>query len=154
MAVKPIPEGYHTVTPYLVVRGAADAIDFYREAFGAEESFRMAEPSGKIGHAEIRIGDSPIMLADEYPEMGARAPETVGGSPVSMTIYVDDVDSVFARAVAAGATAERPVEDQFYGDRAGSLRDPFGHAWHVHTHIEDVPAEEMAERAKAAGRSE
>jgi PhnB protein len=150
MTLKPIPEGYHSVTPYLAIRDAAKAIDFYKQAFGAEEIMRMAGPDGKIGHAEIRIGDSVIMLTDEYPDMGMPSPEALGGSPVSILIYVDDVDAVFDRAVAAGAKSERAVEDQFYGDRAGSVRDPFGHGWYIHTHIEEVPPDEMARRVKAA----
>ncbi len=150
--VKPIPAGYHSVTPYLIVRGAARALDFYKQAFGAIELFRMEAPDRRIGHAEIRIGDSHIMLADEHPEMGARSPETYGGSAVSLMLYVGDVDQVFAQAVEAGATVDRPVTDQFYGDRSGGLKDPFGHVWYVATHIEDVPPEEMDRRAKAAGR--
>ncbi|MBL0313122.1 MAG: VOC family protein [Holophagaceae bacterium] len=147
--VKPIPEGYHSVTPYLIVHGAANALDFYKRAFGAVELFRMEAPEGRIGHAEIRIGDSHIMLADEHPEMGAKSPETLGGSPVSLMLYVQDVDQVFAQAVEAGAGVERPLADQFYGDRTGGLKDPFGHVWFVATHIEDVPPEELDRRAKA-----
>jgi PhnB protein len=150
--VKPIPEGYHTVTPYLIVRNAARAIEFYKKAFGATELMRMAEPSGRIGHAEIRIGDSPIMLADEVPEMGFRSPESLGGSPVSILLYVEDVDAVFSQAVAAGAKVQRPVADQFYGDRTGGVTDPFGHIWYIATHKEDVSPEEMRKRAAAAGR--
>ena len=148
--VKPIPEGYHSVTPYLSVKGAADAIEFYKKAFGATEIMRMAAPGGKIGHAEIQIGDSRIMLADEYPEMGFVSPQTVGGSPVMIHLYVDDVDVTFNQAVRAGATATKPLEDQFYGDRAGGLKDPFGHLWYVSTHKEDVTPEEMKERAAKA----
>lgn len=151
MAVKPIPEGYHSVTPYLIVRGGSDAIEFYTKAFGAVELFRFPAPGGKIGHAEIKIGDSPIMLADEHPEMGYNGPESIGGSPVSLMIYVDDVDTVFNRAVAAGATVKEKLQDKFYGDRSGSLIDPFGHVWHLATHKEDVPMEEMERRAKAHG---
>ena len=150
MPVKPIPDGYHTLTPYLIVKGAAEAIEFYKKAFGASELFRMAGPDGKVGHAEIKIGDSPIMLADEHPEMGARGPQTIGGSPVSLLLYVDDVDALFNQAVAAGATVNRPIKDQFYGDRSGALEDPFGHLWHIATHKEDVPPEEMRKRAEAA----
>jgi len=146
---KPIPDGYHTATPYLIIDGAGDAIEFYKKAFGATELFRFPMPGGKIGHAEIKIGDSPIMLADEFPEMGHKSPKTLGGSPVSIMIYVEDVDTVFARAITAGGTEQRPVKDQFYGDRSGTLEDPFGHVWHVATHKEDVPAEEMARRASA-----
>jgi PhnB protein len=151
MAVKPIPDGYHTATPYLIIRGAADAIEFYQKAFGATELFRFPAPDGKIGHAEIKIGDSPIMLADEYPEMGYKGPQSLGGSPVSLMIYVDDVDTVFDRAVAAGASVKEAVSDKFYGDRIGTLTDPFGHVWHVSTHKEDVSVEEVERRAKAAG---
>jgi PhnB protein len=150
--VKPIPEGYHTATPYLIVRNAARAIEFYKKAFGATELMRMAEPSGRIGHAEIRIGDSPIMLADEVPEMGFRSPESFGGSPVSILLYVEEVDAVFNQAVAAGAKVQRPVADQFYGDRTGGVTDPFGHTWYIATHKEDVSPEEMRKRAAAAGR--
>jgi PhnB protein len=150
--VKPIPEGYHTATPYLIVKDAARAIEFYKKAFGAMELMRMANPSGKIGHAEIKIGDSPIMLADEVPEMGHRSPESLGGSPVSILLYVQDVDTVFNQAVAAGAKVQRPVADQFYGDRTGGVTDPFGHVWYVATHMEDVSPEEMRKRAAAAGR--
>lgn len=150
--VKPIPEGYHTATPYLIVRNAARAIEFYKKAFGATELMRMADPSGRIGHAEIRIGDSPIMLADEVPEMGFRSPESLGGSPVSILLYVEDVDAVFSQAVATGAKVQRPVADQFYGDRTGGVTDPFGHIWYIATHKEDVSPEEMRKRAAAAGR--
>ena len=150
MAVKPIPEGYHTATPYLIIEGAADAIEFYKKAFGATELFRFPAPDGKIGHAEIKIGDSPIMLADEYPDMGYNGPKSLGGSPVSLMIYVEDVDTVFNRAVDVGATVKEAVSDKFYGDRIGTLVDPFGHVWHVSTHKEDVSLEEMEKRAKAA----
>lgn len=149
-AIKPIPDGYHTVTPYLIVQGGAAAIDFYKKAFGAIELFRMAQPDGRIGHAEIKIGDSPIMLADEYPEMKYLGPKTLGGSPVSILLYVEDVDTVYDQAIAAGGKQDRPVEDKFYGDRSGSLIDPFGHVWHIATHKEDVTPEEMDKRAKAA----
>jgi PhnB protein len=149
MAVKPIPDGYHTATPYLIIKGAANAIEFYQKAFGATELFRFPAPDGKIGHAEIKIGDSPIMLADEFPEMGYKSPQTLGGSPVSIMIYVEDVDTVFNRAIAEGGKEQRPVKDQFYGDRLGTLEDPFGHVWHISTHKEDVSAEEMERRAKA-----
>ena len=150
MAVKPIPEGYHSVTPYLIIKGAADAIEFYKKAFGATELFRFPAPDGKIGHAEIKIGDSPIMLADEFAEMGYKGPQALGGSPVSLMIYLEDVDTVFNRAVEAGASVKEAVQDKFYGDRTGTLTDPFGHVWHVSTHKEDVSMEEMEERAKAA----
>lgn len=151
--VKPVPEGYHTATPYLIVNDGAKALDYYKSAFGATEIMRMAEPSGKIGHAEIKIGDSPIMLADEFPDMGAVSPKTLGGSPVSLMIYVDDVDAVVKKAVAAGGELTREIENKFYGDRSGSLTDPFGHQWHVSTHIEDVPPDEMERRAAAAMQS-
>lgn len=150
--VKPIPEGYHSVTPYLILRGAARALDFYQRAFGAVERFRMEASDGRIGHAEMQIGDSTLMLADEHPEMGAKSPESWGGSPICLMLYVEDVDLVFAQAVKAGATVERPLADQFYGDRTGGLKDPFGHVWYLATHIEDVPPEEMKKRAEAAGR--
>ena len=146
MAVKPIPEGYHTVTPYLVVDDAAKAIDFYKRAFGATELYRMDAPGGKIGHAEIKIGDSPIMLADEFPEMGYRSAKAIGSTPVSLMVYVEDVDSVFPQAIAAGGKELKPLQDQFYGDRSGTLEDPFGHVWMVSTHKEDVPPEEMERR--------
>lgn len=148
-AVKPVPEGYHTVTPYLIIRDAARAIEFYKKAFGATEFVRMPAPGGKIGHAEIKIGDSHIMLADESPEMGYRGPQSIGGSPVSIVLYLEDVDAVVGRAVAAGAKLVRPVEDQFYGDRSGGVEDPFGHSWHISTHIEDVSPEEMKKRMAA-----
>jgi PhnB protein len=147
--VKPIPEGYHSVTPYLIIKGATAALEFYQKAFGATELFRMAH-EGKIGHAEIKIGDSPIMLADEHPEMGYLGPQTLGGSPVSIMIYCDDVDTIFNQAIAAGATQQKAIEDKFYGDRIGTLVDPFGHVWHVATHKEEVSPEEM-ERRLAAG---
>jgi PhnB protein len=150
VSVKPVPDGYHSVTPYLIVNDAAKAIEYYQKAFGATELFRFPTPDGKVGHAEIKIGDSPIMLADEYPQMGYQSPQTLGGSPVSIMIYTDDVDSVFDRAVAAGGKVKQPVKDQFYGDRLGTLTDPFGHVWHVSTHKEDVSVEEMQRRAQAA----
>jgi PhnB protein len=150
--VKPIPEGYHTATPYLIIKDAARAIEFYKKAFGATELMRMAQPDGRIGHAEIRIGDSPIMLADEFPEMGHRSPQSLGGSPVSILLYVEDVDALFNQAVSAGAKVERPVQDQFYGDRIGGVTDPFGHVWYIATHKEEVSPEEMRKRAAAAGR--
>jgi PhnB protein len=149
---KPIPDGYHTATPYLIVKGAAQAIEFYKKAFGATELMRMPQPGGKIGHAEIKIGDSPIMLADESPDVGARSPQSIGGSPVSIMLYVEDVDRMFSQAVAAGAKVKRPVADQFYGDRTGGIEDPFGHLWYIATHKEDVSPEEMRKRAAAAGR--
>jgi len=143
MAVKPIPEGYHALTPYLIVDGAAAAIDFYVRAFGAVEVMRMPAPNGRIGHAEVRIGDSHLMLADEDPSMGYRGPKSGGGNAVSLLLYAEDCDAVIERAVAAGATLTRPPADQFYGDRSGGVTDPFGHSWYVSTHIRDVPEEEM-----------
>jgi PhnB protein len=148
-ATKPIPDGYGTVTPYLNIRGAADAIAFYAKAFGAKELFRMPQPDGRIGHAELQIGTSRVMLADEFPEREIRGPVSLGGSSVGFSMYVEDVDAVVARAVAAGATIERPVEDQFYGDRVGIVKDPFGHVWYVATHKEDLSPEEMKQRAAA-----
>jgi PhnB protein len=147
--VKPIPEGYHSVTPYLVMKGAADAIEFYKKAFGATELFRM-DHEGKIGHAELKIGDSPIMLADENPEMGYLGPLAIGGTPVSLMIYVEDVDKIYPQAIAAGGVELKPLQDQFYGDRSGTLKDPFGHIWTVGTHKEDVTPEEMDKRMAAA----
>jgi PhnB protein len=151
--VKPIPEGYHAVTPYLVVNGGAGAIEFYKEAFGAKELFRMTRPDGKVGHAEIRIGDSCVMLADEAPEVEARSPKSVGGTPVMLHLYVEDVDRVFSQAVAAGAIVLRQVKDQFYGDRAGGVADPYGHRWYIATHVEDVSPEEVKKRAASAKES-
>jgi len=149
-AVKPIPEGYPRVIPYLSVDGASAAIDFYTKVFDAKERMRMPAPDGKIGHAELTIGDSVVMLADAFPEMGGKTPKALGGTPVTVMIYVDDVDAVFKRATSAGATAEREVENQFYGDRAGAFVDPFGHKWFVATHVEDVPPAELEKRAAAA----
>ncbi len=146
MSVKAIPDGYHSVTPYLIVRGGAAALAFYAEAFGAKERMRLDMPGGKIGHAEIDIGDSCVMLADEHPEMGAVSPKTIGGTAVGMCLYVEDCDAVFARAVATGATVERPLADQFYGDRSGTVVDPFGHKWTIATHKEDLTPEEIATR--------
>jgi PhnB protein len=148
MATKSIPDGYHSVTPYLIVKGGADAINFYKQAFGAVEQMRMASPDGRIGHAEIKIGDSIIMLADEHPEMGHRSPQSLGGAGVSLMVYVDKVDEVFKQAVASGAKELQPLKNQFYGDRSGTLQDPFGHQWTVATHIEDVAPDEMRRRAE------
>jgi len=144
---QPIPEGYPRVTPYLIVDGANAAIDFYCSVLGANERMRMDGPDGKVGHAELEIGNSVVMLADEHPEMDAVGPRTIGGTPVSMHVYVEDADSVFTKALEAGAKGLRPMEDKFYGDRMGSFEDPFGHHWHVATHVEDVPPEEMERRA-------
>jgi PhnB protein len=149
MAVKAIPDGYHGATPYLIVRGAAKALDFYKQGLGAVELMRMAGPDGQIGHAEIKLGDAVVMLADEHPQMGFRSPQALGGSPVILVVYVEDVDARVARAVAAGATLVRPVKDQFYGDRSGQITDPFGHVWIIATHVEDVSPEEMGRRAEA-----
>lgn len=150
--VKPIPDGYHSLTPYLVIDGAAAAMEYYKKAFGATELFRM-EHEGKIGHAEMKIGDSPLMLADLCAEQGHKDPKTLGGSPVGLMIYVDDVDAIYPQAIAAGGTEVKPLQDQFYGDRSGTLTDPFGHVWTVATHKEDVTPEEIDKRlaAMAAG---
>jgi len=150
MAVDPLPSDYPRVCPYLIVDGAADAITFYSTVFGTNERMRLPGPDGRLGHAELLLGDSVIMLADAYPEMGIRGPKDIGGSPVTMTVYVEDVDATFAAALAAGATSIQPVEDKFYGDRAGQFEDPFGHRWSVMTHIEDLTPEEMTRRAAAA----
>ena len=149
-SVQPIPEGYTQVTPYLCVEGAAAAIDFYGAVLGTTERMRMPAPDGKIGHAELQLGDSVIMLADESPDIGFRSPKAIGGSPVILSVYVDDVDAVVARAEQAGATVVRPVETQFYGDRSGQFEDPFGHRWSIATHVEDVSPEEMGRRAAEA----
>ncbi len=147
-----IPDGYHAVTPYLIVQGAAQALEFYQKAFGAKELFRMPRPDGKIAHAEIKVGDSHVMLADEVPGMNVRGPHSLGGTSVQILLYVKDVDSTAAQAVAAGLKELRSIKDQFYGDRSGTFQDPFGHIWTIATHKEDVPGEEMARRAaKASG---
>jgi PhnB protein len=146
----PIPDGYPRVTPYLIIDGANSAIEFYSEVLGAKERMRMDSPGDKVGHAELEIGDSLVMLADEFPEMGARAPKAFGGTPVSLHVYVENVDEVFERALQAGAKELEAVEDKFYGDRSGQFEDPFGHRWSVATHVEDVPPDEMAARAAAA----
>jgi len=147
---KPIPEGYPRVTPYLIVDGANAAIDFYCSVLGASERMRLPMPDGRVGHAELELGDSIIMLADENPQMEIRGPGAIGGTPVSLHVYVEDSDATFERAVQAGAKALRPVEDRFYGDRSGQFQDPFGHRWDVSTHVEDVPPEEMSKRAEGA----
>jgi PhnB protein len=150
MATKPVPEGYHTVTPYLHVDDAAQAIGFYKKAFGAKERMRMEAPDGRIAHAEIEIGDSLVMLSDPFPQSSVRTPKELGGTTAGVFLYLEDVDAVVKRAVDAGATVTMEVADQFWGDRFGSVTDPFGHSWSIATHVEDVPPEEMAERAKAA----
>ncbi|HUC65874.1 MAG TPA: VOC family protein [Stellaceae bacterium] len=151
-AVKPIPEGYHSVTPYLIFSGASDAIAFYKKALGAQEILRMDAPGGRVGHAELQIGDSRIMLADEHPELHALSPKTIGGSPVTLHLYVENVDAAVERAIAAGATLVRPVADQFYGDRTGGIADPFGYRWFIATHKEDLTMDEIRRRAAAQGR--
>jgi PhnB protein len=151
--VKPIPEGYHTITPYLVVKGAAKAIDFYKKAFGATELFRMEGPNNTVAHAELQIGDSRIMMADESPQMGFSAPQAGSHTPIGLMIYVDDVDKAAAQAIAAGMKTERAVEDQFYGDRSGNFVDPFGHRWTIATHKEDVSKEEMDRRMAALAKT-
>src|SRR5262245_326161 len=148
MAVKPIPDGYSSVTPYLALKQAADAIEFYRRAFGAKERMRLMAPNGKVAHAELTIGDSVVMLADEHPEMNF--PESFNGTSITLHLYVKDVDASFRKATEAGAKPLRQVEDQFYGDRSGAVRDPFGHVWHLATHKEDLSSEEIARRAEAA----
>ena len=151
MTVKAIPEGYHCVTPYLCVKEAAHAIEFYKRAFSAVERMRIKQPDGRVGHAEIQLGDSVIMLSDEFPEIGARGPQALGGSPVSIHLYVIDADAVFDQAVAAGAKIKRPIADQFYGDRLGGVEDPFGHTWWISTHKEDLSPQEIEKRTAAAG---
>ena len=148
--VNPIPEGYHTVTPYLILQDAAQALEFYKEAFGAIEIVRMANPDGKVGHAEIKIGDSMLMLGEEALEMGYRGVQSYGGSPVSIMLYVEDSDTLFNQAVAAGAEVKQAMKDQFYGDRSGVVADPFGFQWHLSTHKEDVTPEDMKKRMEAA----
>jgi PhnB protein len=147
---KPIPDGYHTVTPYLAFEDAAEAIEYYKRAFGAKERMRMEAPNGQIGHAELEIGDSLVMLADAFPQSTTRPPSELGGTSGGVFLYVEDVDAVVKQATDAGATITMEVADQFWGDRFGSIKDPFGHSWSVATHVEDVPPEEMAERAKEA----
>jgi PhnB protein len=150
MATQPIPEGYHTVTPYLAVEDATEAIEYYTKAFDAKERVRMETPDGKVGHAELEIGDSIVMLSDPFPQASTKPPNELGGTTVSVFMYVEDVDAVVKKAVDAGAMVTMEVADQFWGDRFGSVKDPFGHLWSIATHVEDVPPEEMAERAKAA----
>jgi PhnB protein len=152
MAVKPIPDGYHTVTPYITCKGAAKALDFYTTAFGAKEIMRY-DMGGTIGHAEVRIGDSVVMLSDEFPQMGAVSPKTLGGTSFGLCIYLPDVDAAVAKAVAAGCTIERPLQNQFYGDRSATLLDPFGHKWTLATHVEDVSPEEMKRRMAAHSKT-
>jgi PhnB protein len=147
--VKPIPEGYEGATPYLIIKGAAKALDFYKKGFGATEIMRIPASGGTVGHAEIKIGEAIIMLADEFHALNHRSPQSLGGTPVSIMIYVEDVDTFVKRAIAAGAKVNQAVENKFYGDRSGSLEDPFGHQWHFATHVEDVPPDEMAKRAEA-----
>jgi len=149
MAVKAIPDGYHAITPYLIIQGAAKALDFYKKAFGAAEVLRLDGGNGQVMHAEIRIGDSMVMLADEYPDMGYKGPQAYGGTPVSLMIYVENVDARFNQAVAAGAKVVKPLQDQFYGDRSGTVTDPFGHVWTIATHKEDVPLQEINQRFEA-----
>jgi PhnB protein len=149
MSVKAIPAGHHTVAPYLAIKDAVKALEFYKKAFGATESYKLMMPDGRLGHAEIRLGDSVVMLSDEFPEFGGNAPPTLGGSPVSIHLYVEDVDAFFKKALAAGATERKPVMDQFYGDRSGQLEDPFGHLWWVATYKQDVAPEEMQKRVQA-----
>ncbi len=151
--VKPIPDGYRTITPYLSIKGAANAIDFYKKAFGATEIMRMAEPDGRVGHAEVLVGDSRVMLADESPDIDFRSPLSIGGTAVHLHMYVENADAVVSQAVAAGAKVVRPVQDQFYGDRSGSVADPYGHVWHVSTHKEDLSMEEIRKRATAQPKS-
>ena len=152
--VSPIPQGYHSITPYLFIQGASSAIDYYKKVFGAEERMRMPGPDGRVMHAELQIGDSIVMLADENPEMGAKSPKTIGGAASSLHVYVRDVDTTTQTAVEAGGQLIRPVKNQFYGDRSGSIIDPFGHIWSIATHIEDVSPEEMNKRmAKMATQS-
>jgi len=143
MSAKPIPDGYRTVTPYLHIKNAVAALEFYKNAFGATETFRLMTPDGRLGHAEIRVGDSMIMLAEEFPEFGCKGPQAFGGSPVELYLYVEDVDTFFQQALAAGAKELKPVTDQFYGDRSGQIEDPFGHLWWVATHKEDVTMEDL-----------
>jgi len=150
--VKPVPDGYHHITPYLVIQGAAAAIDFYKKVFGATELFRMAQPDGRVGHAELKIGDSVFMLADEFPEMQTVGPKTLGNTPVGLHLYVEDADATFNHALSLGAKVKKPMADQFYGDRSGTIEDPFGHKWTIATHKEDVSPEEMKRRMAAIAK--
>lgn len=150
--IQPIPDGYHSVTPYLIINGAAKAIDFYQRAFGARERMRLPGPGDIVMHAEIEVGGSVIMLADECPQMNALSPQTLGGTPVLLHLYVPDADAMFAAAVAAGAQVEQPMENKFYGDRSGSVIDPFGHRWTLSTHVEEVSPEEIGRRIAAMGK--
>ena len=150
--VKPVPEGYHNITPYLVIKGAAAAIDFYKKVFGAVEVMRMPQPDGRVGHAELKFGDSHVMLADEFPEMSVVGPQTLGNTSVGILLYVDDADAVFNHAVSLGAKVNKPLADQFYGDRTGTVIDPFGHKWTIATHKEDVTPEEMKRRMAAMAK--
>jgi PhnB protein len=146
MSVKSIPDGYHSITPYLIVKEPAQALEFYQKAFGAIELIRMADPNGGIMHAEFQVGDSKVMMAGEFPQMGAVSPQTLGGTPVSLCLYVENVDECFQQALAAGAKEKRAVQDQFYGDRSGTLEDPFGHTWTIATHVEDLTKEQIEQR--------
>ena len=150
--VKAQPDGYHAITPYLVIKGAAAAIEFYKKAFGATELVRMPQPDGRVGHAELKIGDSVVMMADEFPEMETVGPQTLGNSPVGLLLYVDNADAVFAKAVSLGAKVKKPLADQFYGDRNGTLEDPFGHKWTIGSHVEDVSPEEIKRRMAAMAK--
>lgn len=155
MSASPIPAGHHTVTPYMAMKDAVKALEFYKKAFGATETYKLVMPDGRLGHAEMRFGDSLIMMSDEFPEYGGKSPTTLGGTPVCIHLYVEDVDAFFKKAIAAGAKERRAVMDQFYGDRSGQLEDPFGHLWWVATHKEDVSPQEMQKRVEAfAGKKE
>jgi len=151
--VNPVPQGFHTATPYMIIKGAAEAVEFYKKAFGATELMRHADPNGKLRHAEIKIGDSPFMITDEFPEFPEwRGPQARGGTPVHIYLYVDDADRLFRQAIAAGAKELLPIQDQWYGDRSGGITDPFGHVWYIATHKEDLSPEELKQRAAAQGK--